>query len=195
MLRPIYMLYPSRTAFPSPFLGRLSHPRARHYRRYLEVVLLAILRVDMQPTPLVDRYRGGSPARMRPGGSPGPRRPFVGSGGWTRTDRVERVLLACSARARARDIARTAPRKTGPNRAPAGAARRHGLLPPTALPCACQRTRSLGSLRDASASNQLASDCRRQPLGSQGPIPASPPCCMPRCPGCCRPAASRICPG
>ena len=59
---------------------------------------------------------------------------------------------------------------------------------PVRLP---QRTRSLGSLRDASASNQLASDCRRQPLDSQRPIPASPPRCVPRCPGCRRPAASR----
>jgi hypothetical protein len=60
------------------------------------------------------------------------------SSGWTRTDRVERVLLAGSDRARARDIARPQPiRKTGPNRAPTGAARRLGLLPPTALLCAC----------------------------------------------------------
>jgi hypothetical protein len=112
-----------------------SHPRAQHYRRYLEVVLLAMLRVYLLPTPHVDRYLGRSPARMRPGDSPGPRRPFVGSG-WTRTDRVERVLFACSARALAHNIARTAPRMTGPHRAPTGAARRHGLLPPTALPCA-----------------------------------------------------------
>jgi hypothetical protein len=50
-----------------------------------------------------------------------------------------RVLLAGSARARAHDIVRAAPRKTGPNlnRAPTGAARRHGLLPPTVLACAC----------------------------------------------------------
>ena len=59
---------------------------------------------------------------------------------------------------------------------------------PVRLP---QRTRSLSSLRDASASDRLASDCRRQPLGSQRPIPASPPRCVPRCPGCRRPAASR----
>jgi hypothetical protein len=87
--------------------------------------------------------------------------------------RVEWVLLAGSDRARARDIVRAAPQKTGPNRAPTGAARRHGLLPPTAVRLP-QRTRSLCSLRDAGASNQLPSDCRRQPLGSQGPIPASP---------------------
>ena len=51
---------------------------------------------------------------------------------------------------------------------------------PVRLP---QRTRGLCSLRGASASNRLASDCRRQPLGSQGPIPASPSFCVPRCPG------------
>jgi hypothetical protein len=67
-----------------------------------------MLRVYLLPTHLVDRYRGRSPARMRPDDSPGPRRPFVGSG-WTRTDWVERVLLAGSARARARDIARSQP--------------------------------------------------------------------------------------
>jgi hypothetical protein len=78
--------------------------RARHYRRYLEVVLLAMLRVNLLPTPRVDRYRERSLARMRrPGDAPGSRRPFVGSG-WTRTD-----LLAGSARARARDIARVQP--------------------------------------------------------------------------------------
>ncbi len=124
--------------FPSPSRSIPSHPRVRHYRRYLEVVLLAMLRFYLLPTPRVDPYQGTSesPARMRPGDSPGPRRLFVGSG-WTRTDRVEWVLLAGSARARARDIARAAPQTTGPNRAPTGAARRHGLLPPTALPCAC----------------------------------------------------------
>jgi hypothetical protein len=37
--------------------GHPSHPRARHYRRYLEVVLLAMLRVYLLPTPRVDRYR------------------------------------------------------------------------------------------------------------------------------------------
>jgi hypothetical protein len=62
---------------------------------------------------------------------------------------------------------------------------------PVRLP---QRTRSLCSLRDASASDRLASDCKRKPLGSQGSIPASPPRCVPRCPGCRRPAASRTCP-
>jgi hypothetical protein len=46
-----------------------------------------------------------------------------------------------------------------------------------------QRTRSLSSLPDASASIQLASGCRRQLLGSQRLIPASPSCCVPRCPG------------
>jgi hypothetical protein len=110
MLRPIYMLshvnltsqspvwghilefWPSLTVFPNPSPGLPSHPPARHYRRYLEVVLLAMLRVNLLPTPRVDRYRGRSLARMRPGDSPGPRQPFVGSG-WTRTDRVERVIL------------------------------------------------------------------------------------------------------
>jgi hypothetical protein len=38
--------------------GLPSHPRARRYRRYLEVVLLAMLRVYLLPTPRVDRYRG-----------------------------------------------------------------------------------------------------------------------------------------
>ncbi len=58
MLRPVYMLYQfvsqspvqghilefwsSRSVFPSPSPGLLSHPRSRHYRRNLEVVLLAI---------------------------------------------------------------------------------------------------------------------------------------------------------
>jgi hypothetical protein len=118
------------------FPGRLPHPRVRHYRRYLEVVLLGMPRVYLLPTPRVDRNRGRSPARMRPSDSPGPRLPFVGSG-WTRMNLLEWVLLAGSARARPGDIARAAPQKTGPNRAPTGAARRHGLLPPTALPCAC----------------------------------------------------------
>jgi hypothetical protein len=140
-----------------------------------------MLRVYLLPTPRVDRYQGRSPARMRPGDSPGPRWPFVGSG-WTRTDRVEWVLLAGSDRARARDIARAAPQKTGPNWAPTGAARLLGLLPPTALLCACPSVSGVCSLRDAGASKQLASDCRRQPLGSQGPIPASPSCCVQRCP-------------
>jgi hypothetical protein len=63
--------------------------------------------------------------------------PSSGLAGLRRTDRVEQILLAGSTRARARDIARADPQKTGPNRAPTGAARRHGLLPPTALPCAC----------------------------------------------------------
>jgi hypothetical protein len=56
-----------------------------------------------------------------------------------------------------------------------------------------QGTRSLGSLRNASASNQLASDYRRQPVGSQGPIPASPPGPVAaEGPGYRRPAASRL---
>ncbi len=38
----------------------------------------------------------------------------------TRTDRVERVILACSARTGASDIARAAPPKTGQDRAPTG---------------------------------------------------------------------------
>ena len=63
-----------------------------------------------------------------------PQRPSAGSCriGW-----FERVLLASSARARAHDITRVAPRTTGPNRTPAGATRRLG--PPTKLPCACPR--------------------------------------------------------
>jgi hypothetical protein len=95
-----------------------------------------MLRDYLLPTPRVDRYWGRSPVLMRPGGSPGPRSPFVGSG-WTRTDQVERVFVAGSARARAHDIARTAPRTTWPNRAPTGAVSSLGLLPPTAHPCAC----------------------------------------------------------
>jgi hypothetical protein len=63
---------------------------------------------------------------------------------------------------------------------------------PVRLP---RRTRSLGSLRDASACNQLANDCKRQPLGSQGPIPANQPWCVQRWPGCRRPTASRTCSG
>ena len=149
--------------FPSPSPGLPSHPRARHYRRYLEVVLLAMLRVYLLSTPRVVRYRGRSPARMRPGDSPGPRRPFVGSG-WTRTDRVERVLLA--GRARARSLARSCPLRR------LGRSGTHWRGPPPWAPAADgsperlpQRhgTRSLSSLRDASASNGLASDCRRQP--------------------------------
>jgi hypothetical protein len=60
----VNMVQPDSVSVPSP--GRLSHPRARHYRRYLEVVLLAMLRDYLLPTPRVDRYRGRSPAWMRP---------------------------------------------------------------------------------------------------------------------------------
>jgi hypothetical protein len=142
--------------------------------------------------------RGRSPARMRPGDSPGPRRPFVGSG-WTRTDRSERVLLAGSARARARDP-RLGYCTRGPSKDWADPGT-HWHGPPPWAPAADgssvrlpQHTRSLSSLRDASASNQLASDCRLQPLGSQMSIPASPSCCVLRCPGCRRPATTTTCP-
>ena len=186
--------------FPSPSPGLLSHPRARHYRRYLEVVLLAMLRVYLLSTPRVDRYRGRSPARMRPGDSPGPRRPFVGSG-WTRTDRVKRVLLAGSARARARDIARAAPRKTGPNRAPTGAARRHGPRPaadgsPVRLPhwpayqesllaSRCERERQTSERLQAATPWQPAADSS-EPVLLRAEVPRA---------GGSRPAASRTCPG
>jgi hypothetical protein len=171
------------------------------------------------PTPRVDPYRGRSPARMRPSDSPGPRRSRSPAGhglqvALSRTpDRVERVRVPLAGSARAREpryCTLAAPRMTGPNRAPTGTARRrHGLpVPPTARRPASvsralqvarapgQRTRSLCSLRDASASNKLASDCKRKPLGSQGPaIPGSPPGCVPRKPGCRRPApTSCTCP-
>jgi hypothetical protein len=164
----ILEFWPSRSSFPSPSPGRLPLPRARHYRRYLEGVLLDH-RFGCGPvTHLVCSCR-----------SPGL------AGGWIRwTDRVERVLFAGSARAWARDITRAATRPTGPSRAPTGPAR--SLRPPTVLPCACpRRTRSLGCVRDASACNQLGSDCKRRPLGGQGLILANPPCCVPRWPGCC----------
>ena len=150
--------------FPSPFPGLPSHPRARHYRRYLEVVLLAMLRVYLLPTPRVDRYRGRSPARMRPGDSPGPRRPFVGSG-WTRTDRVERVLLAGSARARARDLARSQPLgrlgRTG-----------HPLARPAAMG-SCRRRLSR-ALAPAYPESLFASRCERERQTSERLQAATP---------------------
>jgi hypothetical protein len=46
----ILEFWPSRTVLPSPSPGIPLHPRARHYRRYLEVVLLAMLRVYLLPS-------------------------------------------------------------------------------------------------------------------------------------------------
>jgi hypothetical protein len=107
-----------------------------------------------------------------------PRPPLRSGWGYTvwldsdRTDRVERVLLAGSARARARHIARAAPRKTGPNRVPPPPWAPAADASPVRMP---QRTRSLCSLRDASASNQLVSDCRRQPTPWQPGADSSEP--------------------
>jgi hypothetical protein len=105
---------------------------------------------------------------MLPCDSPGPQLPFAWSG-WTGL--VERVLLAGSARALARDITparalsrditRVAPPTTGPSRTPTGAARSLGTL--VVLPCTCPRRSSrICLLRIASSCNQLASDCKQR---------------------------------
>jgi hypothetical protein len=89
---------------------------------------------------------------MRPGDSPGPRRPFVGSG-WTRTDRDERVLLAGSAWARARDIARAQPlRRLGRTG--------HPLARLTAM--GSSRQRLSRAIAPAYPESLLASRCERE---------------------------------
>jgi hypothetical protein len=90
---------------------------------------------------------------MRPCDSTGLQRPFTGScwTGW-----VKRDIHAGFSRARARDIARVAPRTAGPDRTLTGAAR--SLGPPTVLPCACSRRNR----------SRLASRCERvQPTGER----------------------------
>jgi hypothetical protein len=102
--------------------------------------------------------------KPRAGDSPGPRRPFVGSG-WTRTDRVKRVLLAGSARARARDIARSQPLRrlvrTG-----------HPLARPAALG-SCHRRLSR-ALAPAYPESLLASRCEREQQTSERLQAAAP---------------------
>jgi hypothetical protein len=124
-----------------------------------------MLCVNLLPTPRVDRYRGRSLARMRPGDSPGPRRPFVGSG-WTQTDRVERVLLAGSARARFRDIARSQPlRRLGRTG--------HPLARPAAMGSSCHRRLSRAH-SPAYIESLLASRCEREQPTSERLQAATP---------------------
>ncbi len=108
--------------------------------------------------------------------------------------------VAGSARARARDPARFAPRTTGPNgpnRMPSGAVRSLGPLPPTALPCAarlnipgvsgCFELRARATIQRATASDRslAARGSRRiRPVAWQcrcGPAAAGPQLpCLPR---------------
>ncbi len=117
----------------------------------------------------------------------------------TRTDRVERVILAGSARARAAGPAILPARplerlgQTGYPLAVTGAARRHGLLPLTALPCACPslpgvsarfqiRARATNK-RETAGGNSLAARGRFQRARLRAEVPRLPPArCLPYLP-------------
>jgi hypothetical protein len=88
------------------------------------------------PTPRVDRYRGRSPVRMRPDDS------FTWSAkalrrAWLDSDGSGRAGPPC--RFRSSPGPRYCPRGPSKDSAEPGTRRRHGLLPPTALPCARPR--------------------------------------------------------
>jgi hypothetical protein len=117
-----------------------------------------MLRVYLLPTPRVDRDRG-------PGDSTGQRQPFVGSG-WTRTDRVGRILPTGPARARACNISRTAFRKTGPTV--------HPLVRLAAMGSCRRRLSRARALAPAYQESRLASRCEREQPTSEKLQAANP---------------------
>jgi hypothetical protein len=173
---------PSRTVFPSPSPGFPSHPRARLYRRYLEVVRLRCSASTCCPHLVstvtgVDRRLGCGPVTRLVRGGPSP-----GLAGLVRTGLSGSSLpvplgpgpAILHARSPEEDWAEPGTHWRGsPPWAPAADGS------PVRLP---QRTRNLFRLASRCEREQSTSE-RLQAATSQGPIPASPSCCVPRRPG------------